>query len=70
MTTELEKINILRELLEAYIILVGNIEVQLRVHSNRYGLQSNIQGILEEIRLISAMTNKAFTPENIGGNNA
>ena len=67
MTTELERIRILIELLESYITLVGNIEVQLRLHANRYGLQSNIEKILEEIRLLSAMTNKAFTPENIKG---
>lgn len=65
--TELEKINTLRELLESYIILMGNIEVQLRLHANRYGLQSNIEKILEEIRLLSAITNKAFTPETIKG---
>lgn len=65
--SEIDKINTLRELLEAYIVLVGNIEVQLKLYSSRYGVQSNIERMLEEIRMISAMTNKVFTPENIKG---
>lgn len=65
--SELDKIHALRELLEAYIVLVGNIEVQLKLYSTRYGLQSNIDKMLDEIRLISAMTNRVFTPENIKG---
>lgn len=65
---ELERIRALRELLEAYIVLVGNIETQLKLYSTRYGVNSKIEEMLEEIRMISAMTNKVFTPENIKEN--
>lgn len=63
-------INLVRELLESYIRLMGKILDHFEFEDKRYGPSELRTQLLNEIKSISQVTNETFTPKNIGGKDA